>query len=129
MVAAFVGMCLSSSAQSPTVVSMNKQQSFAKTVPPGDYSGLTWLGGNEYAVVCNKTDDAFLRFHIDIETATGKINNVEYVGRQPLTVKRRDPEDIVFVRKDSTFRFSRLVATALCMITRANFFLLSPHAF
>lgn len=103
VVMAFVGLCLSSSAQSPTVVSMNKQQSFAKTVPPGDYSGLTWLGGNEYAVVCNKTDDAFLRFHIDIETATGKIKNVEYVGRQPLTVKRRDPEDIVFVKKDSTF--------------------------
>ena len=96
-------LCLAFYAQAQTVERMHKQRSFATTVPSGDYSGLTWLGGNDYAVVCDKIDDAFLHFYIDIDSLTGKINNVEYVGRQPLTVKRRDPEDIVFVKQDSTF--------------------------
>ena len=29
----------------------NPQVAFPKTVAPGNYSGITWLGGNEYAFV------------------------------------------------------------------------------
>ncbi|MBR4387780.1 MAG: esterase-like activity of phytase family protein [Prevotella sp.] len=95
-------VCLPGWAQAQMDAHVHKQRSFAKTVPPGDYSGLSWLGGNEYAVVCDKTDDAWLRFHIDIDSLTGKINDVEYVGKTTLGAKRRDPEDVVFVPQDSS---------------------------
>ena len=98
----FCCVCLPGGALAQMDAHVHKQRSFAKTVPPGDYSGLSWLGGNEYAVVCDKTDDAWLRFRIDIDSLTGKINNVEYVGRTTLGAQRRDPEDIAFVAQDST---------------------------
>lgn len=81
---------------------MHRQHAFAKSVPPGDYSGIAWLGGNDYVVVCDKTPDAVLHFHIDIDPLTGDIRQVEWVGCQQLGAKRRDPEDIVFVAEDST---------------------------
>ena len=89
-------------AQAQEVVRMHKQRSFAQTVPPGDYSGIAWLGGKEYAVVCDKTNDGFLRFQIDIDTLSGDIKQVACLGKQTIGSNRRDAEDIVFTGVDST---------------------------
>ena len=44
---------------------VNDQVAFPETVPPGNYSGITWIGGNVYAVVCDKSrSDGFFIFHI-----------------------------------------------------------------
>ena len=41
-------------------VTENQQHTFPETIPPGNYSGITWLGGNKYAVVSDKsTTDGF----------------------------------------------------------------------
>lgn len=56
---------------------LQPQRYFKKTVPAGNYSGLTWLGGNRYAVVNDKaTNDGFDIFAIDIDSVTGEIKNV-----------------------------------------------------
>ena len=36
-------------------VRVNKQHKFPKTVPAGNYSGITWLGGDRYAVANDKS--------------------------------------------------------------------------
>ena len=84
------------------MVRINKQRSFPQSVPPGDYSGITWLGGSDYAAVCDKTNDAYLRFSIDIDSLSGDIRQVRFLGKQPMVSTRRDAEDIVFVPQDST---------------------------
>ena len=38
-------------AQAQQLVRLNPQHYFQRTVPKGNYSGLTWLGGDRYAVV------------------------------------------------------------------------------
>ena len=48
-------MALQMSAQQ---VVLNKQRHFPKTVPAGNYSGITWLGGDSYAVVNDKSPTA-----------------------------------------------------------------------
>lgn len=58
-------------------VTTNRQHSFAKTVPAGDYSGIAWLGGDKYAVVSDKSaNEGFYIFTIDIDSVTGNICNV-----------------------------------------------------
>lgn len=47
-------------------------------VVPGDYSGITYLGGNQYAVVSDKEPkDGFIPFTIEIDLETGKLLFVE----------------------------------------------------
>jgi hypothetical protein len=36
-------------------VTLLKQRKFPKTVPAGNYSGITWMGGNRYAVANDKS--------------------------------------------------------------------------
>ena len=45
-----------------------RQRSFQKSVPAGNYSGITWLGDDRYAVVSDKSStDGFFVFRIDID--------------------------------------------------------------
>ena len=54
----------------------NTQVAFPQTVAAGNYSGITWLGGNEYAVVCDKSkSDGFFDFHINTNTNTEQISH------------------------------------------------------
>ena len=53
---------------------LRKQRSFHTTIPAGNYSGITWLGGNRYAVVNDKAaESGFHLFTIDIDSVTGDI--------------------------------------------------------
>ena len=62
-------------------VVQNKQRHFKKAVPAGNYSGVTWLGGDRYAVCNDKSATAgFLLMTIRIDSITGKIEDVRADG-------------------------------------------------
>ena len=56
------------------------QKSFHASVPAGNYSGITHLKDNVYAVVSDKSDSAlFFRFRIDVDSLTGELHQVEMI--------------------------------------------------
>lgn len=92
---AALSMPLFSFAQSIKVTA-NKQKSFRKSVPAGDYSGITWLGGSRYAVVSDKSEtDGFFVFNISIDSLSGKITSVVDEGFFSSGDANRDMEGIV----------------------------------
>lgn len=82
---------------------VTKQVTFPETVPAGNYSGITWLGGNEYAVVSDKaTADGFFIFHINIDPDTGVISHAYSNEYRNADRPNRDMEGIAYVAEDST---------------------------
>ena len=80
---------------------------FPATVPAGNYSGITWLGGNEYAVVCDKAKaDGFFIFHINIDPDTGVISHAYNNEFRSSGYANRDMEGIAFLPKDTTIFIS-----------------------
>ena len=75
---------------------VNKQQKFPHHIPAGNYSGITAIGNERYAVVCDKSDDGFFVFHIDIDTLSGRILSVQNEGFHPSGCPNRDQEGISF---------------------------------
>lgn len=87
---------------------MNSQHSFQKDVPKGNYSGLTWLGGERYAIVSDKAPQSgFFIFRIQFDSINGDIINIRTEGFRSSGVKNHDEEDIAFFPKDSTVFISR----------------------
>ncbi len=83
---------------------LNQQVYFKNSVPAGNYSGLSRIGGNRYVVVNDKPkNDGFDIFHIDIDSITGEIANVRRVGS--LSSGRagtRDGEGIAYFKPANT---------------------------
>ena len=95
-------------AQTPQLVRINPQHHFQRTVPKGNYSGLTWLGGNRYAVVSDKTaQSGFFLFRIEIDSVSGDIKEVVNEGFQSSGEANKDEEGIAFFPEDSTLLISR----------------------
>lgn len=73
-------------------------------IDPGEYSGITWLGGNQYAVVDdNLKGGGILRFSIPID-ADGNVGTVQRQaapGTEAADGKKRDTEGIAFVPSES----------------------------
>ena len=73
-------------------------------IDPGEYSGITWLGGNQYAVVDdNLKGGGILRFAIPID-ADGNVGSVlrqVAPGTAAADGKKRDTEGIAFVPSES----------------------------
>lgn len=68
-------------AQEWQVVRENVQKSFHKTVPAGNYSGITHLHDDIYAVVSDKSDSAlYFNFRIQVNPVTGDLEQVENLG-------------------------------------------------
>lgn len=64
-----------------TMVREFQQKSFPHTVPPGNYSGITHLHDDIYAVVSDKSDSAlFFNFRMQINPLTGDLEKVENLG-------------------------------------------------
>lgn len=109
---AFAACCLALSAQAQNVKSdikatLNKQVAFPQTVAPGNYSGITWLGGNTYAVVSDKAkSDGFFIFHINIDPDTGQISHAYSNEFRSADRPNRDMEGIAYVESDSTIFIS-----------------------
>lgn len=90
-----------------TVVRVCKQQNFRSRVPAGNYSGITRLGGNEYAVVNDKSPtDGFHVFAIDIDSITGEIRDVQNKGFRSSGKAGRDGEGIAYLPFTQTILIS-----------------------
>lgn len=91
-----------------TVIKENKQRAFPKNMPAGNYSGITYIGGNEYATVSDKSEkDGFYIFHIDINSITGEITNVAEKAFLCDSLYNGDCEGIAYRRSTSTFFICR----------------------
>lgn len=86
----------------------NKQRSFKKTVPAGNYSGITHITGNKYAVVSDKSEyNGFYIFSIDIDSVSGDILDVRYETFKGDNTRGGDCEGIVYMPSTSTYFISR----------------------
>ena len=84
-------------------VVQNKQRHFKKAVPAGNYSGITWLGGDRYAVVNDKSKTAgFLVMTIRLDSITGEIEDVRADSFMTSGLPNRDEEGICYVAPTNT---------------------------
>ena len=91
-----------------TLVRECKQRAFSKTVSAGNYSGITHIDGNKYALVSDKSEnDGFYIFSIVIDTLTGAIADVKEIEFLGDSVCGGDCEGIVFRPSSSTFYICR----------------------
>ena len=64
-----------------TVVREFPQKSYPRFVPAGNYSGITHLHDDVYAVVSDKSDSVlFFKFRIQVDELTGELRHVENLG-------------------------------------------------
>lgn len=74
-----------------------KPQRFHDALPPGNYSGITALGDDRYAVVSDKSaEDGFFVLHISIDSIKGRIASVETEGFRSCGLPNRDAEGICY---------------------------------
>ena len=89
------------------LVRENVQKSFPAYVPAANYSGITYLGGNHYALVEDKSaDDGFEMFAIVVDSLSGDIVSVEYEGHVSGNGANRDQEGIAYVKSRNTLLVS-----------------------
>ena len=103
---------LTLSAQSPV---LNKQRHFRKNVPAGNYSGITWLGADRYAIVNDKSATAGFRLlTIHTDPATGAILDVRDNGFMTDNQAARDEEGICYVPHTQTLFLSGEADGQIC---------------
>lgn len=84
-------------------VTLNKQRHFSEAVPAGNYSGITWLGGDRYAVVNDKSSTAgFHLMTIRTDSLTGDILSVSEDGFQTSGQPNRDEEGVCYFPPSQT---------------------------
>ncbi len=89
------------------LVRNNPQVSFPSTVKAGNYSGITYLGENQYLVVDDKSEtDGFHLFTIDIDSVSGKILQVNNIGFRSSGLSNRDGEGIAYIPSLNTILIS-----------------------
>ena len=99
----------------PKLVALNEQHHFKETVPKGNYSGITWLGGNRYAVVSDKTEHSgFYIFTLDIDLNTGDIKQVVSNGFFTSFAPNADEEGIVFHSDRHSIFIAREADNSIC---------------
>lgn len=77
------------------------QRCFPRSVPPGNYSGIAYLGGNRYAVVSDKSEnDGYFIFKIELDSVSGNIKNVENVGFNTVKSGNSDLEGVAYNGKE-----------------------------
>lgn len=83
------------------LVADHPQKSFPESVPAGNFSGITPIGRNLYAVVDDKRGDGFHVFRI-IFDADGRILSVRNLGFKGDLLHSRDAEGIVYFPSQKT---------------------------
>ena len=87
-------------AQEATVL---KQRKFPKTVPAGNYSGITWMGGTKYAVANDKSPTTgFYQMTIDIDSISGNILSVRLDTFLTCGQPTRDEEGVCYMPQNQT---------------------------
>lgn len=88
------------------IVTLLPQHHFAD-IPAGNYSGITWLGGDRYAVVSDKSDtDGFFIWTIKLDSITGEIRSAKNEGFYSSSQPNRDGEGIAFNPRTNTIFIS-----------------------
>jgi len=86
----------------PLLSYANDQQSFPKEIPAGNYSGITYLGNDRYAVVSDKSEHCgFFIFNIKLDSISGKILSIKNEGFRTDSTANRDQEGIAYFPKDN----------------------------
>ena len=100
----FILVSVSAFPQKPiSFVSALSQQSFPGSVKAGNYSGITSISGNVYALVDDKSpNDGFYLFDIDIDSVSGNIKSVVQNDFRGNSNPNRDSEGIVYVPGSNT---------------------------
>ncbi len=84
-------------------VVLNQQHHFPETVPAGNYSGITWLGGDRYAVVNDKSPTAgFYLMTIHTDSITGELLEAQTDTFLTSGQPNRDEEGICYVPRSNT---------------------------
>ena len=97
----FIILSVSVSLQAQTVsfqqlVTEHEQKSFPESIPAGNFSGITTLGKNLYAVVDDKRGDGFYVFRIKFNPE-GDITSIQNLGFRGSGLYNRNDEGIVYV--------------------------------
>ena len=79
----------------------NPQHSFPAEIPPGNYSGITPIGNNLFAVVDDKKEDGFYVFSLKFNER-GEVYSAYNVGFIASGLPNRDAEGIVYVPSTKT---------------------------
>ncbi len=88
-------------------VEVNDQQHFSSALPAGDYSGITWLGGDRYAVVSDKDSlDGFYLWELRHDSVSGRIEEVRNLGFRASSLRGRDAEGIAWLPTTGTILVS-----------------------
>lgn len=89
------------------VIKENIQKSFPATVPAGNYSGIAYIGNNEYVVVDDKSKtDGFHLFTIELDSVSGEIRHVVNHGFNNSGFQNCDGEGIAYVPSANTVLIS-----------------------
>ena len=84
-------------------ITLNKQHHFPTTVPAGNYSGITWLGNDRYAIANDKSATAgFHLMTIRTDSITGDILEVRADSFVTSGLPNRDEEGICYVPQTNT---------------------------
>ena len=87
-------------AQETTVL---KQRKFPKTVPAGNYSGIAWMGGSQYAVANDKSPTTgFYLMTINIDSIVGDILSVRLDTFLTCGQPTRDEEGVCYMPQNQT---------------------------
>ena len=90
-----------------TLVRVNKQRHFKHQVPAGNYSGITRIGKDEYAVVSDKSPkDGYYVFRITIDSIKGYVYDVQTICFRGVNDINRDAEGIVYLPQTNTLLIS-----------------------
>lgn len=74
-----------------------KQHYFSKDIPAGNYSGITYLGNDDYAVVSDKSaNDGFFVFNIVVDRNTGEIRSARNKGFYNIGTNNGDLEAVTY---------------------------------
>lgn len=88
-------------------VRQNAQHCFPDSIPPGNYSGVAWLGNDKYAVVSDKSEeDGFFVFEISTDSTTGEILSARNLGFMSSGQPNRDDEGIAYNPNSNTIFIS-----------------------
>lgn len=87
-------------AQSQETAHLTRQRHFANNIPPGNYSGITYLGQDRYAVVNDKASHrGFSIMNIRIDPVDGQITDVHLLDNRLSNHIGKDAEDIAYNRE------------------------------
>lgn len=82
---------------------LTQQRHFAKTIPAGNYSGITRIEGNRYAVADDKSTTAgFHMMTITVDSMTGNITEARTDSFVTCGLPNRDEEGICYVQGTNT---------------------------